>query len=142
MIESEGAKTMKSVALAYAKMLSQGPESEESDLAISPDAVELDEAITAELTASQLKRLLAERMRILADQIDGIYVRTLATDRPENNGTEATSSPSNYAKHDTKIAKMHEDEIKNLMHDVIKFEKTIAKCIKSINKANQTPMKN
>jgi len=102
---------------------------------------QINEAIAVSLNTRQVKRILADKLRVLAATIENMYVAVRDSESEYGDVLSANPSviggPSEYQKKQEKIAKAHEAEIKSLMSDIDAFEAKIKGCCDSLIKAER-----
>lgn len=99
--------------------------------------VEVNEAISVSLNSRQVKRVLAEKIRTVANRLEEVYVVVKASEN-EYSSPQAVlpgKGEDPYSRRQEKIAKSQEAEIKKLIGEVEAFEASINKCISALYKA-------
>lgn len=94
---------------------------------------EINEEINVSLNTHDTKRILADKLRKIAENIEFCYVYV---DRKEDGSSYgAPSLDDKYEKRHNKIAAAHQAEIKKLMSTVNQFKKDVDACLQNLNKA-------
>lgn len=96
----------------------------------------LTEAISVSMNNRQAKRAIAEKIRTIANCLENTYV-TVPQNEDDYPYPDMAQPVGDYEKHQIKVAKAHEAEIKSLMKEVDAFEAKIKKCCESLRKAEQ-----